>query len=584
MGQLDRLFRAFTDYRKNTKEERDCKRARRSVSRANADADRLQVVRTECEVENDWIDAIEEGLVFIGKAIAEERQFIRSNGEVQDIEKVKSVSRESVEHLARHSNLFTKDRGEGEDIIPDRLFTVERLTDYAVYENRFLYMLLCYLRDFIAYRYEKIVALTSMYSGSLSMQKSVEADDRKLRFEIFLDEEKRNDAYLAANHSAKEQVDRIDGLLKTVLLYLSLPLMEFVAKAPMLKPPITETNVLKMNKNFKGAMRLYYFITSYEKDGFTVKKDEVSLHPFERGLADEFAEIAELSSFLTYEHGLKLEEYLQKKYDEQEEAKKREEQERERRQLESLKRRIEESGKGEKEYMLLMEKRLRALENDKLQLIAARAEIETLHDKIGRLHQKIEEVSALAETRKKRNEELLISHQTEIRALTKEREDRLRSAEEEREAEKTRLLIAHESALREQKESADKILRQTAETYEEAAKAEKQRTEERAAALLEQIGNSKDALEKEREESARLHVQAELLEREKTLSEARLNALKKECGRFSESDSFTSREQFAELERQYKVFKTFFKEEWKKTKKQIRAELLHSSAEKKDGE
>lgn len=148
--------------------------------------------------------------------------------------------------------------------------------------------------------------------------------------------------------------------------------------------------------------------------------------------------------------------------------------------------------------MLLMEKRLRALENDKLQLIAARAEIETLHDKIGLLHQNIEEVSALAETRKKRNEELLISHQTEIRALTKEWEDRLCTAEEEREAEKTRLLIAHESALREQKESADKILRQTAETYEEAAKAEKQRTEERAAALLEQIGNSKDALEKER--------------------------------------------------------------------------------------
>lgn len=66
--------------------------------------------------------------------------------------------------------------------------------------------------------------------------------------------------------------------------------------------------------------------------------------------------------------------------------------------------------------------------------------------------------------------------------------------------------MLHESALREQKESADKILRQTAETYEEAAKAEKQRTEERAAALLEQIGNSKDALEKEREERARLHA------------------------------------------------------------------------------
>ena len=45
---------------------------------------------------------------------------------------------------------------EGDNIVPDKLYMVEKLSDYAVYENRFLFMLLSYLRDFIQYRLEKI--------------------------------------------------------------------------------------------------------------------------------------------------------------------------------------------------------------------------------------------------------------------------------------------------------------------------------------------------------------------------------------------------------------------------------------------
>ena len=44
---------------------------------------------------------MEKGLVHIEKAIKEERQFIRSNGEVLPIEKIKHVSKESIEHLAK---------------------------------------------------------------------------------------------------------------------------------------------------------------------------------------------------------------------------------------------------------------------------------------------------------------------------------------------------------------------------------------------------------------------------------------------------------------------------------------------------
>ena len=86
--------------------------------KANTDQDKIVLTRKHCIVEEDWVDTIEEGLKYVAKAIAEERQFIYSNGETVPIEKVKNVSRESVEHLAKHSSLITRYE-EGEDIVPD---------------------------------------------------------------------------------------------------------------------------------------------------------------------------------------------------------------------------------------------------------------------------------------------------------------------------------------------------------------------------------------------------------------------------------------------------------------------------------
>ena len=142
MNSTDARYRAWLAYRKLTAEQRECRRDALALAEAEG-GDALTVTRVECTVDEAWIRAIEAGLVHIEKAIREDRQFIYSNGEVIPIEKVKHVSKDSVEHLARHAELITREP-EGEDIIPDKLYTVERLSDYAVYENRFLYMLLCY--------------------------------------------------------------------------------------------------------------------------------------------------------------------------------------------------------------------------------------------------------------------------------------------------------------------------------------------------------------------------------------------------------------------------------------------------------
>ena len=122
MTQLDILYRALVDYRKNTRENKDCKTQRTAIVLANNESDVIEITRKTCKIETDWLEAIEYGISFIEKAINEERQFIRSNGEIVPIEKVKRVSKDSVEHLARHSNLLTKEPKQGDDIIPERVF------------------------------------------------------------------------------------------------------------------------------------------------------------------------------------------------------------------------------------------------------------------------------------------------------------------------------------------------------------------------------------------------------------------------------------------------------------------------------
>ena len=138
MSQLDVLYRALVDYRKSTRDDKDCIVQRTAIVSSANENDVIEITRKSCKIETDWVETIERGIEFIEKAINEERQFIRSNGEVIPIEKVKRVSKDSVEHLARHSNLLTREPEEGQDVIPDNLYTVERLSDYAVYDNRFL--------------------------------------------------------------------------------------------------------------------------------------------------------------------------------------------------------------------------------------------------------------------------------------------------------------------------------------------------------------------------------------------------------------------------------------------------------------
>lgn len=549
MSNLDTLYKAFTDFRKVTADDRDCVVQRNALSKAGTQGDAVEVKRCVCTIEEDWVDEIEKGLVYIEKAIAEERQFIRNNGEILPIEKVKRVSRDSVEHLSRHSNLIRKKPEEGKDLIPEQLYTVERLSDYALYENRFLYMLLKYLEQFIAIRYNRIVELTNTYHGSVSMDKQVSSRGKNMTFKIELNEERRNDPILEETNPNREVIERIGLMLRSVAHFLATPLMQEVSKTPMLKPPITKTNVLKMNNNFRGAMKLYEFVMAYDRDGYTVEEKIKKLSPLPDAVADEMAEIAVLASFLTYEHGMSVREKLKSEYERELEKERMREDEKKREQLESLKRKVKESGFGLEEYMLMLERRNKELERAGEELERASAEIERMTAERDALSKRTEELSQSVGEKDASIRELENKLTRELENMDRAHKKELEEADER-----------HRAEIKAEEENRERAVAEVEEKFEELKVA--------YAEEMEELTNECDKKVNDVKEENRLLAES------KALSDGRFNALRSKYGLMTSADDFTSEEAFNEIEAQYNAFRSFFKKEWKKTKKRIRKETF----------
>ena len=619
MDKLSTYYRAFLEYRKVTKEKKHCSNLVNSIKSSNTNNDLIEVTKHIFTVDEDWIIAIEEGLVHIEKAIAEERQFIRVNGEVVPIEKAKRVSKDSVSHLSRHSNLITR-KVDLDDLVPDQIYTIEKLSDYSVYENRFLYMLLCYLKDFISLRYDKILELSNTYFGKMKMKKFISSRDSKISFDVTLNEERKNDSFLQQNNKSKEIISRIDILLKTVLIYLQTPLMQEVSKASMLKPPITKTNVLKMNKNFKGAVSLYEFISSYDKLGYEIEEQVKQISPFIDEVGEEMGEIIALSSFLTYEHGNGISKLLKENYDKEELEKKAQDAIKYQEQLKALRKRIKETGLGMEDYMLMLEKRNKSLEKDSQQLKIAKDEIEKLNGIVNSLnieietlngsiinlknliHSKEEEIEILKQKHLDEINQLKLEYQKNIEDLTNKYEIQIKELNENYQNQINEL---NESYLNQIKELNESYLTQINELkdnhqneinslinkYESAIKElndkhsieiqtlnlrHQQEKKEIQDLYDKQVEENKENIRilnettNENEELKTLNSNmTEVYGTEKKVLLGEINILRTSYGKEALPDEFTTRDKFNELEEELEAFKKIFTKQWQKTKKQI---------------
>lgn len=557
-----------------------------------------------CLIKEDWIIEIEQCIPFIEKAIAEERQFIRVDGETIPIEKVKKVSHDSVRHLAKHSEMLTHvPEDPKDDIIPDKLYITEKETDYAVYENRFLYMLLDYMEKFISLRLNDIEKTHSKYIGKLQLNKKVENKNRIFSIDIHMDDIVNNNPFSAADEKCIQTINRIQDCLQVVNSFLKTPLMSEVSKTPMIRLPITKTNVLKMNNNFKHAVALFEYLSTYEGQGYEVEEVTKEFKPINEDLKSELSSIIRLLQFSSYEYGNDISKLLLNHYKAEELRLKQEESKRLQDRIAKMKKTARESNKTMEEYMILLEERNQQLLKDSEELIRANNEILLLNERIDGLNHDIENLN------EKVNElnDVIESKNKEIAALNQQHKEELEVLNQQHEDEITELNDAHLEEIDELNDEFQEQLNDTIAEYEDKIDTINAEIENKIKVAyanilkeLEEYKNAYAALQESNSSLEQAHQEAvfsyeekqkeietnyniiktelecenKRLKEEYIFYKGELDAIRYKEGKLTPSNEFSSRDRFLELEEEMKAFYDFFEKQWKLTKKQIRKEIL----------
>ncbi len=224
-------------------------------------------------VDDDWLEAIEEATPSLDTIVRNPRRFIVQEEDIIPVSLAKKVTQESIRHLAQNTNLISEVRGD--EVIPDKILNVYKEESYEIYENRFIYTLIFNLRIFIEKRLQIIKgALAEGDLNEVSIKSSFKVDDKKFRYELKIESEASLDALLQQNPQGMSGVQRVARLAKIIDGLYHSPFAKQMEGSAMVRPPIVRTNVILKNPDFKKALKLWQFIETYDKIGFSVEVNE----------------------------------------------------------------------------------------------------------------------------------------------------------------------------------------------------------------------------------------------------------------------------------------------------------------------
>lgn len=388
--------------------------------------DSLDGKTNEKVIDMDWVVAIEETLPYIQKAIDEQRRFIKQVENVVRIELARKVGPESVKHLSQHTNFIAKVDDDGM-VTPNKILTTEREESFAIYENRVLMTLIRKALLFVDDKYSKMKDVPNDSYNRIQMERHVNFNDKKIDFSInYINEshDKLADDLDVLDVSELSDFDRIRRIRTTLNEFLNTQLMREIAKEPEVRPPITQTNLLKKNPNFKKAMELWTFLDSYKRTGFEIVSEDYQGKMDEQIQQDVYFAMGFEHFMMSIATNPGLRNILQQKYEE-ENARIAEEDAKPEKIRESLiKAQIDAVRKEEMEIRLReireREKKILDLTNEvknlKVTLEQKEQQILTLKGQISALQDQIEELKEeLKQTKLK-----LLEAENEIKALKEE--------------------------------------------------------------------------------------------------------------------------------------------------------------------
>lgn len=334
-------------------------------------------------IDMDWVIAIEETLPYIQKAIDEQRRFIKQAENVVRIKKAKKI------------------------------LTVEREEGFAIYENRVLLTLIHKALMFVDDKYSKMKDVPNDSYNNITMNRHLELNQQKLDFSVNYVNEKHES--LAEDLDVEDieslsDFDRIRRIRQGLNECLATPLMKEIAKEPQVKPPLTQTNLLKENPNFKKAVELWNFLDTYKKQGFELVGEEYNGKMTDENKEDVYLAMEFQHFMMSITTNPALRKMLQEKYEEENALAK------------------EETDRPEKVKEMVLDAQTEAVRKEEIEKLTA--EITELKQKIAEQKQKIEEQANIIKTQ-----------EGKIAALENERESHAKQVEQMNAdfAEKTRI-------------------------------------------------------------------------------------------------------------------------------------------------
>lgn len=226
-------------------------------------------------IDMDWVEAIEQALPYIQNAIDEQRRFIKQVDNVVRIELAKKIGPDSVKHLSQHTNFIAK--VEGDMVTPNKILTIEREETFATYENRVLMTLIRKALNFVDDKYSKMKDVPNDSYNDIKVTRHMDLDGEKVNFNYEYEKTSHDvisDELDVQDFSNLSDFDRIRRCRQALNEFNNSPLIQAISKEPEVHPPLTQTNLLKKNPNFKKVVELWNFLDTYKKLGFEIVGEE----------------------------------------------------------------------------------------------------------------------------------------------------------------------------------------------------------------------------------------------------------------------------------------------------------------------
>ncbi|MGN0509254.1 MAG: hypothetical protein ACI4GX_08455 [Ruminococcus sp.] len=458
--------------------------------------DSLDGKTNEKVIDMDWVVAIEETLPYIQKAIDEQRRFIKQVENVVRIELARKVGPESVKHLSQHTNFIARVDDDGM-VTPNKLLTTEREESFAIYENRVLMTLIRKALIFVDDKYSKMKDVPNDSYNRIQMERHVNFNDKKIDFTInYVNEshDKLADDLDVLDVSELSDFDRIRRIRTTLNEFLNTQLMREIAKEPEVRPPITQTNLLKKNPNFRKAMELWTFLDSYKRTGFEIVSEDYQGKMDEQVQQDVYFAMGFEHFMMSIATNPGLRNILQQKYEEENA------------------RIAEEEAKPEKIRESVLKAQIDAVRKEEMEIRLR--EIREREKKILDLTNEVKNLKVTLEQK----EQQILTLKGQISAL----QDQINELKEELKQTKLKLLEAENEikALKEENQALKDKIEELNKTIDEL--------NNKIAALNEQIRVLNDRIQVLMQENARM--QSKIEEQEKIIEEqtARIDELEKQ--------------------------------------------------------